>query len=165
MKITFDYVINWWAHKNDIMDALRKEMKDYFKDKSYSEDVEEFYFALLEPGIFILHKRPKYTAFRKDVAGFISLEDMAQWEKTGIRPECITVKQLFVDMEIDDIDSFYKGSSQESYNIVARSILNYLGEMKPPVKIRKTFEKERFVRDFRAFFTERMGCDPGILGE
>lgn len=45
-----------------------------------------------------------------------------------------------------------------SYNIIARTTLEYVSTVPLPVKIRKSFNRELFVSDLREFFVS-IGCD------
>ena len=53
---------------------------------------------------------------------------------------------------------FFEADKMGSYNIIARTTLEYVSTVPLPVKIRKSFNRELFVSDLREFFVS-IGCD------
>lgn len=66
---------------------------------------------------------------------------------------------LQIDIDLNDVrKEFFETDKMGSYNIIARTTLEYVSTMPLPVKIRKTFDRDLFVNDLREFFVS-IGCD------
>ncbi len=128
-------------------------MNEYFKGRSYSSAVETFniWFLCDSPVYeqFSVPKRPRYVA-----------------EKSAPKPKYLwednsdnmyhTIKTLFIEIKVDH-QSFSQSDKIGGYTIIGNTLLRYLEEMKYPVALRKSFDRERFNRDMKEFF-QSLGC-------
>lgn len=60
--------------------------------------------------------------------------------------------ELYVDIVINSSNSLVAAKGPEVSAIIGREIIVYFENVKLPMKIRKSFDKERFVEDLREFF-------------
>ena len=68
-------------------------------------------------------------------------------------------RELKINIDLNaHCKEFFEADKMGSYNIIARTTLEYVSTMPLPVKIRKTFDRELFVNDLREFFVS-LGCD------
>ena len=124
---------------DDIID-IGREMNVFFGNKSYSPLVEEIQIRISCQSYFYKpYKRPQYM---EDVKGKTPCPDV-------FFPIYHT---LFVDVLIDPIDGLLNAKGSEVSTIVGREIIAYFEKVKLPLKIRKSFDKERFISDLRTFF-------------
>lgn len=63
--------------------------------------------------------------------------------------------ELYVDIVIHSPDTLVAAKGSEVSAIIGREIIAYFEEVKLPLKIRKSFDKERFIEDLRKFFNSR----------
>lgn len=124
------------------------KMQEFFLDKSYSDDVEEYFIGLIcvSPGFdeFFKPKRPKYY------------DDKILKARGLPGPKDIHIKHRFSCELKLDYAAFFSSNKEEGYNIIAQSLLKFLEELKYPSAI-KTFDKNRFNEDMRNFFIQ-LGC-------
>ncbi|WP_370860866.1 hypothetical protein [Parabacteroides faecis] len=62
---------------------------------------------------------------------------------------------IVISLDIDFV-SFYRSDEKEGYNIIAKSLLEFLEALKHPSAI-KTFDKKKFNEDMKNFFIQ-VGC-------
>lgn len=68
-------------------------------------------------------------------------------------------RELKINIDLNaHCKEFFEADKMGSYNIIARTTMEYVSTMPLPVKIRKTFDRELFVNDLREFF-QSIGCD------
>ena len=136
----------YFKSKDDDVISLEKEMKTYFTNKKYTEHVETFLIGIVCDGFMRARKRPRYY-------------DDVYLNDPFIRGEKYHICRTFeMDIELD-YNHFFASDRQGGYNIIARTLLKALDEMKYPLKIRKEFDKDRFNRDMRDFFVNVMHCN------
>ncbi len=136
----------YFKSKDDDVISLEKEMKTYFTNKKYTEHVETFLIGIVCDGFMRARKRPRYY-------------DDVYLNDPFIRGEKYHICRTFeMDIELD-YNHFFASDRQGGYNIIARTLLTALDEMKYPLKIRKEFDKDRFNRDMRDFFVNVMHCN------
>lgn len=131
---------------NEIL-SLEEKMNLYFKDRSYSDLVESYYieFICVSP-VFRPFNKPKKTKYYRDV---IQNNPFIQGEKNHL------YKMIVISLDIDFV-SFYRSDEKEGYNIIAKSLLEFLEALKYPSAI-KTFDKKKFNEDMKNFFMQ-VGC-------
>lgn len=61
-------------------------------------------------------------------------------------------RTLLVEVLFDPIEPLLLAKGPEVSTIIGREIITYFENVKLPMKIRKSFDKERFVEDLRLFF-------------
>ena len=141
----FDYYPFYQTKKKD-MNELDEKISSFFADKSYTEFVQSFYIAIIGYRKKRKLKRPRYY-------------DDVYLNNPLFRGEKYHMYRNF-EMEIElDYNHFFASDRQGGYNIIARTLLKALEEMKYPLKIRKEFDKDRFNRDMRDFFVNVMHCN------
>ena len=129
---------------------------EYFKRKRYSLDVTEYNIMIFcfEDKVydnFLKVRSPKYynDVTRKLPKGFPNYGKTVKIDK---------VFEIEVRMDRKNYESLLKVSNAiEGYTILGNTLLKYLKEMKYPVAIRKSFDKERFNKDMKEFF-QSIGC-------
>ncbi len=128
--------------KREQLGELVLLLSKYFEGKCYSEDVEtcEIYIICVSQGFdpFFIVKRPAYHRDKTYANGLHF------------------IKTLLFDIKLD-FSTFYQSDKIGGYTIVGNTLLKYLKEMKYPVAIRKSFDKERFNKDMEEFF-QSLGC-------
>lgn len=143
----FSVEFNKTTKYNDI-DELDTKMREFFHDKSYSNDVEEYLIGLIcvSPGFddFFKPKRPKYY------------DDKTLKAKGLPGPEEIHFKHYFSFELKLDYPTFFSSNKEEGYNIIAKSLMKFLEKLKYPSAI-KTFDKKSFNEDMKNFFIQ-IGC-------
>ena len=124
--------------------SLEEKMNLYFKDRSYSDLVESYYieFICVSP-VFRSFNKPKKTKYYRDV---ILNNPFIQDDKNHL------YKMLVISLDID-FESFYRSDEKEGYNIIAKSLLEFLEALKYPSAI-KTFDKKKFNEDMKNFFIQ-----------
>ncbi len=155
MQITYNLIITDEVDnkKGNEIHGLVESLNCFFKDCSYSLMVEIFDIILIcvspEYDQFFQPKRPRYCKSK------LVPKPKYLWEKDSDNM-FHTVKTLFIEIKID-YQSFYQSDKIEGYTIIGNTLLKYLKEMKYPVAIRKSFDKERFNKDMKEFF-QSIGC-------
>lgn len=134
--------------KYDDIKELNSNMEKYFQNKSYSDDVEKYSIGLIcvssNFDSFFKPKRPKYYADKTLKA--IALPDS----------DTINIKKMFsCELKLDYL-TFFQSNKEEGYNIIAKSLMKFLEELKYPSAI-KTFDKKSFNEDMKNFFII-IGC-------
>ena len=73
-------------------------------------------------------------------------------------PYKYTVMKLFYEIPIPQSD-FIKVSEKDMPTYIGKALLKVLETQNVPVKIRKQFDRERFISDVRDFFVNVKGCE------
>ena len=60
--------------------------------------------------------------------------------------------ELYVDLVVESFDALVKAKDSEVSAIIGKEIIAYFEKVKLPMKIRKSFDKKRFIDDLREFF-------------
>lgn len=136
--LSFEFEDIKWEELNELALLFSK----HFEKRCYSKDVEmcEIYIICVSPGFdqFFIPKRPTYHKDKTYANGLHF------------------IKTFLFDIKLD-YQSFYQSNKIEGYAIIGNTLLKYLEEMKYPIAIRKSFDKERFNKDVREFF-QSLGC-------
>lgn len=137
------------SKQEEILDLCDKLGAFYEKriSVSYSPDVENidicFYCGSFSKG----GKRPVYYENK-----YIKDRDAPCFDIT-------LYHELSIDIDMNDKrDALFNSDLIGGYNIVAQSTIDYIRNVNMPLKIRKTFDKQRFIEDLKEFFVS-IGCD------
>lgn len=122
---------------------LGVRMNIFFENRSYSPLVDIIYMRLYCSSDF--YKPYKHPQYMEDVRG-----------KTPCHNVSWTIfHSLLVEILFDPIDRLLLAKGSEVLSVIGREIVNYFEQVKLPLKIRKSFDKERFVEDLRVFLIYR----------
>ncbi|MCM1079021.1 MAG: hypothetical protein NC344_04770 [Bacteroidales bacterium] len=135
--------------KEKDIDSICELAMIFFKEKEYSEHVKTYiidFTCICHDLDKNMVRRPKYYS-----------------DKTINPPRGLEmcdpvriVQEFECGVALDK--SFAYTNKQEGYNFIAHAVLDYLENLKYPIAIRKSFDKERFNNDMREFF-RGIGCD------
>ncbi|TGX80591.1 hypothetical protein E5358_12530 [Palleniella muris] len=134
------------------INELNELMTKHFIELSYSKAVENYSIGMIcvrnEFLFFFTPHKPKYYKEKifSEKETIVVTDEPLRW-----------YKQLNCEL-ILDFNEFCNSSKQEGYNIIAHTVMDFLEQLKYPVAIRKSFDKERFNNDMREFFRS-IGCD------
>lgn len=131
-------------------EKVYKELGRYFDSKSYSCLVEEMVVDLI-CDLWSKEKKTKRPIYHEDKLVKVFRHD--------IEPSYRLYHILFVEILLPD--SFVECSEQEAIKMIADTMISYFTETPLPLKIRKSFDKERFIADLRTFFDSYKGIDIG----
>jgi len=138
-------------HKLNLIQDLSASAKAFFRDSSYSSEVETIAISFLlvnsQPGYEDWHKEksPRYVAFKT--------------VKSRLTGETYDVSKRFdYDIKFSDelIESFSNTSDEESIKIIAEETLASLNKLDKLSKKVKDFDKEKFRADLQKFFGQQM---------
>lgn len=125
--------------REDIL-AISRSLNDFVTNRSYSQMVDYMLITLYSNFPFSKPLvRPKYI---EDGRGRV----VTTGDTFPIHHE------LYVDIVIDSSNFLVAAKGPEVSAIVGKEIITYFENVKLPMKIRKSFDKERFVEDLREFF-------------
>ena len=133
----FGIEYNKTSVRDDIL-SISSELNNFVANKVYSQLVD--YMLITLYSCFPLAKAMKRPRYIEDGKGRV----VTTGDTFPIHHE------LYVDIVISDALVAAKGS--EVSTIVGREIIAYFEQVKLPLKIRKSFDKERFISDLRTFF-------------
>ena len=120
------------------------ELKDCLADRVYTTDLllDKILFSFQNPELMRSRVRPSYTAVR----------DMA---KSPYEP--YSLMALIYEIPLLESD-LVKVSDEELPTYIGKILLEHLETHDVPTKIRKQFDRERFIADVRDFFDNVKGC-------
>ena len=125
--------------REDIL-TISRSLNDFVINRSYSQMVDYILITLYSNFPFSKPlARPKYI---EEGRGHV----VTTGDTYPIHHE------LYVDIVISSFDTLITAKGSEVKTIVGKEIINYFEQVKLPLKIRKSFDKERFVEDLREFF-------------
>ena len=119
---------------------VHERMKVFFKNKTYSQLVDRLqidlfcHMPLIKP-----ISRPRYI--EESIGKIVTTGDTFPIHH-----------ELYVDIVIENFDELIAAKEAEVAFIIGREVIAYFEKVKLPMKIRKSFDKERFVDDLRDFF-------------
>ena len=123
--------------------AINEKFERFFIDRGYSDMVDEVQIDLFCLMRFMQPlKRPVYVEDSKGRLPYTT-------DSFPIH------RKLFVNIVIEPFESLVNAKCSEVSAIIGREIIAYFEEVKLPLKIRKSFDKERFIEDLRKFFNSR----------
>jgi len=140
--------------REDIL-AISRSLNDFVTNRSYSQMVDYMLITLYSNFPFSKPLvRPKYV---EDGKGRV----VTTGDTYPIHHE------LYVDIVIASSDTLITAKGSEVKTIVGKEIIDYFENVNLPIKIRKSFDKERFVEDLREFFNipKSLGVSKGQPGQ
>ena len=123
---------------------LGVKMNAFFENRSYSPLVDTIYMRLYCYSDF--YKPYKYPQYMENVRGKTPCHGVS-WP---------IFHSLLVEILFDPIDRLLFAKGSEVLSVIGSEIITYFEQVKLPLKIRKDFDKERFIEDLREFFNN---CD------
>ena len=144
MKLYF--VFNAFHYKyRDLSDKAKqigKELDTYISNKSYVSDI-----ALDEVALWFINTENLKCRVRPDYRA----------ASDHIDPYNLNVMTLFYEIPLPESE-FIKIPEDEMPTYIGKALLKVLESQNAPVKIRKRFDRERFISDVRDFFVNVKGC-------
>ena len=139
LKTVFDYNLE---RKRKIVHVIGNHLRSVFSIRSYSKMVEEINIDLYWTPIPIKCRRPVYH------------EDKTVKVLPRDKNSNATFRMyhlLFVDIPLPD--EFATCSEEEAVPMIGDTLVKYFAETPLPLKIRKSFDKDRFIADLQLFFS------------
>lgn len=136
------------GNKQKQMRGLHWQMEKFMAERCpYSPEVATIKMAFFCGCYFKARLRPKYIEGK-----------VAKYYRDRTLDLYIS-HELQIDIDLNEYcKEFFEADKQGSYNIIANKTLDYVSTVPLPAKIRKTFDRERLVKDLREFFVS-IGCD------
>ena len=133
---------------------LMKCMNSFFKERTYSKEVETYFMYIVCVGPeyeqFFKPTQPRYCKFRS------RMKPKWQWREGEDNKDYI-IKTFSIDIRIDYQSLVKSVNKLEVYTILAETFLDYLDKLVYPSSIRKSFDRDRFYIDMKEFFLS-LGC-------
>ena len=122
-----------------------KDLNDCLADRVYTTDLQldKILFSFQNPEAIKSRVRPSYRATR----------DMVKDDPWGP----YSLMTLIYEIPLLESD-FVKVSEEELPTFIGKILLEHLETHNVPTKIRKQFDRERFIADVRDFFVRVKGC-------
>ena len=138
----------WHYFTNDNFNRTRKLLEDLnncLTDRTYTTDLQldEIHFSFQNPEAIKSRLRPYYMATR----------DMEKDDPWGP----YSLMALIYEIPLLESD-FVKVSEETLPTYIGKILLEHLETHDVPVKIRKQFDRDRFIADVRDFFVNVKGC-------
>ena len=145
--MVIDNVFHGFWYKNTSVkkaELFFDELKDCLADRVYTTDLllDKILFSFQNPELMRSRVRPSYRAVR----------DMAKGPY-----EPYSLMALIYEIPLLESD-FVKVSDEELPTYIGKILLEHLETHDVPTKIRKQFDRERFIADVRDFFVNVKGC-------
>ena len=135
----FGIEFNKTTIREDIL-GISRELSAFLAEKNYSSKVNYIQIILFCNFPFVQpHRRPKYVG-----------DSMGRVVTTG--DTFPIYHELYVDIIIENFDELIAAKGPEVASIIGREVIAYFEKVELPMKIRKSFDKVRFVDDLREFF-------------
>lgn len=151
MPLTISYLFDLEAQRKDsLIINLGNCSEMFFQDKEYSflvQDIIIELFCFVTPFRMECRKRPLYIEDKMVSAGI------------GFPKNQHIYHFLFINIPLPD--EFITCPYEESLIIVRDAVIGYFREKPLPVKLRKSFDMERFIDDLTTFF-ERIDLRTGM---
>lgn len=142
MKFGLTQETNLDQDRSNIIISLSNELKEYFKNRDYGKDVEEFLIGLIsvkpEFEIFFKERKPKYISHKIETHGGISVE---------------ITKSYGYDIKLN-YNNISESNMHTIKSVIASEIVTSLSHLDSLPKKIKDFDKERFKGDLLQFFKE-----------
>ncbi len=136
--------------KKSEIGEIEELMKNFFANKNYSDKVDTYCISLT-----CIIFNPEFDHISRPY--YISDKVLNPPKGLEILNPVRVVKEFWCEILLE-FTTFAYTSKQEGYNIIAHTVMEFLENLKYPVAIRKSFDKERFNNDMREFFRS-IGCD------
>ena len=142
LKTVFDMQA---GQKYDLVALLDKCLSSYFMERTYSPMVEEInidLYCFQTPFRLKHHIRPRYHEDK-------TVKILPRDKKCDATFRMYHL--LFVDIPLPD--EFATCSEEEAVPMIGQTLVKYFTETPLPLKIRKSFDKDRFIADLQLFFS------------
>ena len=138
----------WYCETNEIFnksERLLEELNICLADRTYTIDLQldKILFSFQNPEAMLSRVRPSYRATR----------DMEKDDPRGP----YSLMTLIYEIPLLEND-FIKVSEDKLPTYIGKILLEHLETHDVPVKMRKQFDRERFIADVRDFFVNVKGC-------
>lgn len=138
----------WYCETNEIFnksEGLLEELNNCLADRVYTTDLQldEIHLSFQNPEAIKSRVRPYYMATR----------DMEKDDPWGP----YSLMALIYEIPLLESD-FIKVSEDKLPTYIGKILLEHLETHDVPVKIRKQFDRDRFIADVRDFFVNVKGC-------
>lgn len=138
----------WYCETNEIFnksERLLEELNNCLADRTYTIDLQldKILFSFQNPEAMLSRVRPSYRATR----------DMEKDDPWGP----YSLMTLIYEIPLLESD-FVKVSEETLPTYIGKILLEHLETHDVPVKIRKQFDRDRFIADVRDFFVNAKGC-------
>lgn len=145
MELSFrfqPYYYDLYKKQIDSAKNIGKELDEYLSGRSYVTDLklDEIVLIFINTQGMKCRVRPIYTA-----------------TADRINPYIYTVMTLFYEIPMPEKD-FVQVSDEDRPTYIAKALLKVLETQNVPVKMRKQFDRDRFIADVRDFFVNVKGC-------
>lgn len=145
MKLVFRFQAYYYDKHKDIIDKAKqigKELDIYISNKSYVSDItlDEIHLMFINTENMKCRVRPDYRATSN--------------HKSPIE---FNVMTLFYEIPMPESE-FITIPEDELPTYIGKALQKVLESQNAPVKIRKQFDRERFISDVRDFFINVKGC-------
>ena len=145
MELSFrlqPYYYDFYKDQIDSAKNIGKELNKYLFGKSYVTDLklDEIVLIFINTQGMKCRVRPYYMA-----------------TADRMNPYIYTVMTLFCEIPMPEKE-FVQVSDEDRPTYMAKALLKVLESQNAPTKIRKQFDRERFISDVRDFFINVKGC-------
>ncbi len=145
MELSFVFQAYYYDHYKGQIDSaenIGKELNEYLSGKSYVTDLklDEIEFFFINTQNLKCRVRPYYMG------------------KSNLKsPIEFNVMTLFFEIPMPESE-FVQVRDEDRPTYMAKALLKVLESQNAPTKIRKQFDRERFIADVRVFFVNVKGC-------
>jgi len=145
MELSFVFQAYYYDHYKGQIDSaenIGKELNEYLSGKSYVTDLklDEIDFFFINTQGMKCRVRPFYMA-----------------TAAPMNPYELTFMKLFFEIPMPEKE-FVQVSDEDRPMYVGKALLKVLESQNVPTKIRKQFDRERFIADVRDFFVNVKEC-------
>ena len=148
MKIDNVFQAFWYEYYDGIIknvEDIFDELNKFLSGKVYVTDIklDEISLSFVNTENLKCRVRPQISPYREP-----AIDPVDQFPRVG----------LFYEIPIPQSD-FIKVSEKDIPTYIGKALLKVLETQNVPVKIRKQFDRERFISDVRDFFVNVKGCE------
>ena len=140
----FGMEFNETSVRDDIL-SISRDLNDFVANRVYSPLVEHMLITLYCKFPWAKPKPSKYI--EKGNGKVITTGDIFP-----------VYHELYVDIAIESFDVLVIAKKAEVSTIIGKEIISYFEQVKLPLKIRKSFNKRKFIDDLRTFFDIPSDC-------
>ncbi len=145
MKISFIFQAYYYTHYRGAIakaEHIGEEINKHLSNRSYVTDIEleELNFEFINTQNMKCRVRPTYMPVHD-----------------GSKAYEAYVMALFFEIPMPEAE-FIKVSDEDRPTYIGKAIMQKLESQNVPTKIRKQFDRERFIADVRDFFVNVKGC-------
>ena len=123
-------------------EEILNELDEYISDKTYVTNLqlEQVDFSFINAEAFKCRVRPQYRA-----------------KANNSIPLLYNIMTLRYEIPMPEVE-FIKVSDEDRPTYIGKALMKVLESQNVPTKIRKQFDRERFIADVRDFFVNVKGC-------